>query len=53
MKCYDEWREEIKNLSGASSEIEFGRISYQKKDLEKLELRGWFLTLDEASVQSY
>ena len=28
-------------LKGASHEIEFGRIWYQKNDLEKLALRGW------------
>ena len=35
-------------LKGASHEIEFGQIWYQKKDLEKLELRGWVPMLSDA-----
>ena len=31
------------SLKGASHEIDFGQICYQKKDLEKLEVRGWFI----------
>ena len=38
-------------LKGASHEIEMGRIWYQKKDLEKLELRGYISSLSEARVQ--
>ena len=31
------------NLKGASHENQFGQIWYQKKDLEKLEVRGWLI----------
>ena len=40
-------------LKGASPQIEIGCIWYQKKDLEKLEVRGWFRVLTDARAQSY
>ena len=40
-------------LKGATHEIEMGQIWYQKKDLEKLELRGWVPTLTSARTQIY
>ena len=38
---------------GASHEIDFGQIWYQKKDLEKLEVRGLFIKLADARARSY
>ena len=40
-------------LKGASHEIEMDRIWYQMKDLEKLELRGWFTLLSVVCVQRF
>ena len=36
-----------------SHEIDFGQIWYQKKDLEKLEVRRWFIKLADARARSY
>ena len=41
------------NLKGAYHEIELGQIWYKKKDLEKLEVRGWVLKSTETCVQRY
>jgi len=41
------------NLKGASHEIEVSQIWYLKKDLEKLELRGWVPTRTKARKQIY
>ena len=40
-----------KHLKGASHEIELGKIWYQKKDLEKLEVRGWVVKSTGTCVQ--
>ena len=40
-------------LKGASHEIEMGRIWYQKKGLEKLEVRGYFIMSVDAHARSY
>ena len=40
-------------LKGASHEIEMGQIWYQKKDLEKLELRGKVIVSTDACARSY
>ena len=40
-------------LKGASHEIEMGRIWYQKKDLEKLELRRYIGALTEVCALKY
>ena len=40
-------------LKGASHEIEIGCIWYQKKDLEKFYVRGWFKVLADTCVQRY
>ena len=41
------------SLKGASHEIELSQIRYQKKDLEKLELRGWVPTGTNARTHIY
>ena len=42
-----------KILKGASHEIEIGQIWYQKKELEKLELRRYILALTEVCARRY
>ena len=48
MNVYD-----CKSLKGASHEIELRQIWYQKKDLEKLEQRGWVQKSTDTFVQRY
>ena len=46
-------QKDLSILKGASHEIELGQIWYQKKDLEKLEVRGWVLKSTDTCVQNH
>jgi len=49
--AYNRSKNVLAYLKGASHEIEMGRIWNQKKDLEKLELRGWVRLLIAAMAE--
>ena len=43
----------IFRLKGASHKIDFGQILYQKKDLQKLEVREWLIKSTGPRARSY
>jgi len=48
-----QWNTQEDTLKGASHENQFGQIWYQKKDLEKLEVRGLVFKSTDAQARSY